>query len=211
MKRIHAAMELKQNNQMMKAVLAILIVMLTISCYCTSKPERVTFRNDTDRQKVEIFIGEKLLACYLYAGNLEKQSLYPIFSASGKIITRGYPLNPRLYEKADAPHQPGMWFSYGNLNGLDFWNNTNLIPPDQKAESGSIRFREILSQSSGTGELKVSSDWADAHGKVLLHEVMSYLCSGRSGMRSIIRTTILTAVQADKFFECKEGLMAIWP
>jgi hypothetical protein len=173
------------------------------------KPEKVSFRNDSAGQKVEIFVGEKLFACYIYPGNLEKQSLYPIHSASGKIITRGYPLNPRPFERADAPHQLGLWFNYGNINGLDFWNNSNLVSADQKSRYGSIKFGKILSQNPKKGELKVYSDWVDITGNVLLNEETSYVFSGTSDRRTIIRTAVLSAIQKVTFNESKEGMLAI--
>ena len=182
---------------------------IAISLLNRSKLEKVSFINDTAGQKVEIFIGEKLFTCYIYPDNLEKQSLYPIFSPSGKVITRGYPLNPRAFERADAPHQLGMWFNYGDVNGLDFWNNSYLIPADQKSKYGIIKFREIISQNPQRGELKVSSDWVDVHGDVLLNEETSYVFSGTADMRSITRTAVLLAVQTVTFNESKEGMLAI--
>ncbi|MCX6226593.1 MAG: PmoA family protein [Bacteroidia bacterium] len=194
---------------MKKVLYATITLILSISCLDRSKQEKVSFRNVADGQKVEIFVGEKLFTCYIYPGNLEKQSLYPIISASGKIITRGYPLNPRPFERADAPHQLGLWFNYGNVNGLDFWNNSYLVPADQKSRYGSIKFREILGQNSKSGELKVSSDWVDVNGNILINEETSYVFSGSSNMRSIVRTTLLRAVQTVTFNESKEGMLAI--
>ena len=186
-----------------------LLLIEAISCLGRSRQEKVSFRNDTLRQKVEVFIGEKLFTYLIYSNILEKQSLYPIISASGKLITRGYPLNPRPFERADAPHQLGLWFNFGNVNGLDFWNNSSLVSADQKSRYGAIKFREILSQNSKRGELKVRSDWVDVKGNVLLNEETSYLFSGISNRRSIIRTTVLRAIQTVTFCESKEGLLAI--
>jgi hypothetical protein len=194
---------------MKKVLCATLFLIICISCFDVSKLNRVSFKNDPLGQKVEIFIGEKLFTCYLYPDNLEKQSLYPIISASGKIITRGYPLNPRPFERADATHQLGLWFNYGNVNDLDFWNNSSLVPPDQKFRFGSIKFREILSQDPKRGELKVNSDWVDFHGNVLLNEETSFVFSGNTNSRSIVRTSVLKAVQTVTFNESKEGLLAI--
>jgi hypothetical protein len=182
---------------------------IAISLLDRSKQEKISFINDTSGQKVEVYIGEKLFTCYLYSGNLEKQVLYPVFSPSGKIITRGYPLNPRPFERADAPHQLGLWFNYGNVNDLDFWNNSSLIPPEQKYRFGSIKFREILSQNPKSGELKVSSDWVDVHGNVLLNEETSFVFRGNSNSRSIVRTSVLKAIQTVTFNESKEGMLAI--
>ena len=55
--------------------------------------------------------------------NMEKPVLYPLNSSSGIPVTRGFPIDPKPNERIDHPHQTGMWFNYGNVNGLDFWNN----------------------------------------------------------------------------------------
>jgi hypothetical protein len=190
-------------------VILFVLMVVALSCFDLSKLDKVSFRNDIPGQKVEIFVGDNLFTCLIYLGNLEKQSLYPIMSASGKIITRGYPLNPRPYERADAPHQLGLWFNYGNVNGLDFWNNSDLVPADQKSRYGSIKFRKILSQNSKSGELKVSSAWVDFNENVLLNEETSYIFGGTSNSRSIIYTAVLRAVQTVTFHESKEGMLAI--
>lgn len=56
------------------------------------------------------FIVPILLMC------LSSQLLF----ASGKVITRGYPMNPRPFERMDHPHHVGLWFNFGDVNGLDF-------------------------------------------------------------------------------------------
>ena len=54
-----------------------------------SKKEKVEFKNYESEKKVEVFVGGKLFTAFIYPDNMEKQSLYPIASASGKLITRG--------------------------------------------------------------------------------------------------------------------------
>lgn len=172
-----------------------------------SKPLKVEFR-DLDK-KTEVFIGGKFFTSFIYPDNLEKQSLYPILTASGQTITRGFPLDPRPFERVDHPHHIGLWFNFGDVNGLDFWNNSYAIKPENKAKYGAVRFRKISSQNPKKGELIVASDWVDSNEKVLLHEETRFIFSGTDDLRTIERTSKLTAAQEVTFTENKEGMIGL--
>ncbi len=49
--------------------------------------------------------------------------LAPIRSASGKIITRRWPMEKVPGESNDHRHHRGLWFSYDDVNGVKFWEN----------------------------------------------------------------------------------------
>jgi len=145
----------------------------------------------------------------LYTSDLEKQVLYPIVTASGKEITRGYPINPRPFERTDHPHHVGLWFNFGDVNGLDFWNNSFAVKPEDKHRYGSIKFREIVEVNPKTGTLITRSDWVNNDGEVLLNEKTTFVFSEENGIRSIDRTTELTAQTQVTFNENKEGLLGM--
>ncbi len=173
------------------------------------KPHKVVFKHDQANQKVEVYVGGKFFTAFIYPNTLEKQALYPILTASGKTITRGYPMDPRPFERTDHPHHVGLWFNFGDVNGLDFWNNSFAIKPEEKSKYGSVKFRKIVSQKASRGELVTSSDWVDHAGNVLMTETATYHFSGDSDSRTIQRQTRLTAVQKVVFKENKEGLLGI--
>jgi len=135
--------------------------------------------------------------------------LYPIVTASGKEITRGYPINPRPFERTDHPHHVGLWFNFGDVNGLDFWNNSFAVKPEDKHRYGSIKFREIVEANPKTGTLITRSDWVNNDGEVLLNEKTTFVFSEENGIRSIDRTTELTAQTQVTFNENKEGLLGM--
>ena len=170
---------------------------------------KVEFKNDIQDQKTEVFIDGKLFTALIYPDNMEKQSLYPILTASGKLITRGYPLHPRPFERTDHPHHIGLWFNFGDVNGLDFWNNSFAIKPEDKPKYGTIKFKKIVSEDPGKGKLITSSDWVDIKGNVLLNEETTYIFSGEDNLRTIERITKLTAVKKVTFTENKEGLLGL--
>jgi hypothetical protein len=164
-----------------------------------------------DKHKVDIFINGALFTSYQYPSNIEKPFLYPVLAPNGSIITRGYPIEPRKGERVDHPHQIGIWFNHGNVNGLDFWNNSSAIPADKKDGYGHITHQKIVKAESGkTGILEVVSNWNDSKGNILLTEDTRYIFSGDKNSRTIDHITRLTAVNGPVVFgESKEGLFAI--
>src|SRR3989454_3801021 len=78
-----------------------------------------------DARRVDVLVDGKPFTAYIYptTSTLKKPTLYPLRTASGKLVTRGWPLEPRPGERVDHPHHVGLWFTYSDVNGLDFWNN----------------------------------------------------------------------------------------
>ncbi len=183
---------------------------LFLLCQAASaKSPKVEFKNNDKEKKVEVFVGGKLFTAYIYPDNMEKQSLYPIVSASGKIITRGYPMNPRPFERTDHPHHVGLWFNFGDVNGLDFWNNSFAIKAADKPKYGTVKFKKIVSENPKKGELVTASEWVDVNNKVLLNEETTFTFSGSGNLRTIARASKLTAAQPVTFTENKEGLIGL--
>jgi hypothetical protein len=185
------------------------VIASIISVGCFAGNNKVEFKNDKANKKVEVFIDGKLFTAFIYPEDMEKQSLYPINSASGKTITRGYPMNPRPFERTDHPHHVGLWLNFGDVNGLDFWNNSFAIKPEDKHKYGTIKFKEIVSENPKKGELVTSSDWVDNDGNVLLNEETTFIFSGDENLRSIKRISKLTAAKEVTFTENKEGLIGL--
>lgn len=167
---------------------------------------------DEGLAKVDVWYGDGLFTSYIYPDDLEKPVLYPIYTAGGTAVTRGFPRDPREGERVDHPHHVGLWLNFGDVNGLDFWNNSYSIPADRKSKYGSIRHRRIVKAESGAdrGVLTVECDWVNDLGAVLLRETASYIFSGGGDRRIVDHITTLTAAQDTVVFtDNKEGLIAI--
>ena len=185
------------------------VVFFIISVASFGGNPKVEFKNDEINKKVEVFIDGKFFTAFIYPDDMEKQTLYPILSASGKIVTRGYPMNPRPFERTDHPHHVGLWLNFGDVNGLDFWNNSFAISAEDKPKYGSIKFKKIVSENPKKGELVTSSEWVDNDGNVLLKEETTFIFSGYENLRTIERTSKLTAVKEVTFSGNKEGLIGM--
>jgi len=188
----------------------IISVAVAISTIGKAQPG-ITLRTDIAGKKVDVLYNGRIFTSYIYPDDLEKPVLYPIYTSSGIVITRGFPRDPRPNERVDHPHQVGLWFDFGDVNGLDFWNNSYAIPADQKSKYGSIKHRQILKAKNGQkkGILVTASDWVDSEGKVLLKDKTTYVFSGEGNRRVIQRTTVLTAQTPVVFTDNKEGLIGI--
>ena len=115
-----------------------------------SSEKGVKLVNVEDKQRVDVFVNGTLFTSYQYPGNLEKTFLYPVYSPDGTVITRGYPVEPRKGDRVDHPHHIGIWFNHGNVNGIDFWNNSSEIPADKKDLYGHIVHKKINIISGGS-------------------------------------------------------------
>jgi hypothetical protein len=110
---------------------------------------------DEAHQRVDITIDGKPFTSYVWPSVLKKPVLFPLIAADGIDVVRGFPLAPRPGERVDHPHHAGIWFNYGNVNGFDFWNNSDAIKPADRAKMGTIHQQKIVSTKSGrdSGEL----------------------------------------------------------
>ncbi|MGN6397749.1 MAG: PmoA family protein [Mucilaginibacter sp.] len=160
--------------------------------------------------KVDIFIGGKLFTQFLYPDTLEKPVLFPLNAANGTTVTRGFPLAPKPGEPTDHPHHIGLWFTYENLNGLDFWNNSYAIPADKKHLYGWIKTDKILKTKSGqTGELSYHANWTNQQNQTILKETTRFEFSGDEHHRAIDRITTLKADTQVVFTDAKDGMLGL--
>jgi len=176
-----------------------------------SDVQTVQLVHKDEETRVDVTVGGAPFTSYIYPNALKKPVLYPLRSAQGTPVTRGYPLEPRPGERTDHPHHVGLWFNYGNVNGLDFWNNSNAIDPAERNEYGIIRHRAVKSVADGErGVLEVTMEWLTPNEVALLREDTTFIFSGTETTRTVDRIAILTALDADvSFTDDKEGMLGV--
>ena len=142
---------------------------LTGALYADGQAVTVT-AHEADR-RVDITIGGQPFTSYIWPTTIKKPVLYPLRTAKGVVISRGYPLDPRPGERVDHPHHVGLWFNYGNVDGYDFWNNSDAIEAERQPHMGTVYHRAIRRATSGPeGVLEIEADWVIPDGTVLLKE-----------------------------------------
>lgn len=168
-------------------------------------------KHEADR-RVDVMVGGKPFTSYIWPTTQKKAVLYPIRSAQGLVVTRGFPLDPKPGERVDHPHHAGLWFNYGDVNGLDFWNNSDSIKAAQAPRMGTIVHKSVRGSTNGAGAgtLDVTEDWVNSANTPLLREDTHFIFHAQNGMRSIDRITTLTALDAPvNFTDNKEGVIGM--
>ncbi len=178
----------------------------------TSNKAGFTITENKDGKRVDIAIDGKPFTSYIYPDLLMKPVLYPLRTSQGTLVTRGWPMDPRPGERVDHPHHVGLWFNYGDVNGLDFWNNSTDIPAGKKNAYGTIRHGAVTKLSGGKNkaELEVTADWQKPDGTKLLSEETTFIFTEAGTTRTIERITTLKALGEDvSFKDNKEGFIGI--
>ena len=160
--------------------------------------------------RVEVKIDGAAFTDYLYGPEHKKPILFPLRTDRGTLVTRGYPLAPRPGERVDHPHHTGLWLSYGNVNGVDFWNNSDVNP--KTAEMGTIVHKAVREAKSGgkRGVLAVDMEWQLPGPKPVLSEQTRFAFGKAKALRVVDRVTTLTALDGPVLLEDdKEGLLGI--
>lgn len=163
-------------------------------------------------RRVDVIVDGQPFTSYIYPETLKKPVLYPLRTAKGTAVTRGYPLDPRPGERVDHPHHVGLWFNYGDVNGIDFWNNSDQIPAAERNKFGTITHRRVVRTKDGReqGELEVEMDWVMPDGKKILRENTKFIFHGGTDMRAVDRFTTLTALDTGVLFkDNKEGTLGL--
>lgn len=168
----------------------------------------VTLSTREDGISVDVAIGGVPFTSYVSPDIVKKPVLYPLRTATGTVVTRGFPLEPRPGEDHDHPHQVGLWLTYGDVNGLDFWGNREEIPESDRHKYGRIRHKSINSAEGNT--LDVTMEWLAPDGTALFREDTRYVFSGTETRRGIDRLATLTAGGGDvQLPDTKEGMLGI--
>lgn len=192
----------------------VIAVGLLIGCetgYKNSKPVLSFLENESDK-KIEVMVDGKPFTTFRWPDNICKPVLYPVYTSSGTEITRGFPVNPKTGERADHPHQIGIWLTYGNVNGNDFWGNGSQGLGTKNPSGGVIKHLKIenVTGGKGFGKFISSESWVDTVGTELLKEQTEYHFIATGSTRIIDRFTTLTAGEKEVFMpDTKEGMFGI--
>ena len=113
-------------------------------------------------------------------------------------------------EQRDHPHHRGVWFSHGEVNGVDFW--ANEVEQRTRGNKGIITLNKIESVKSGAieGRIEASFAWNDLEGVRLLTERRSMRFS-RVGRDNVVEFDIALTAETDSvhFGDTKEGTFAV--
>jgi hypothetical protein len=177
-------------------------LVLLIAC---ALPAQVAFTEHSG--KIDIAVGGKPFSSFYFGTDATKPYLHPVRAAGGAIVSRGYPMEDIAGESRDHPHHRGLWFTHGDVNGIDFWANEKDQTGGMPKGLVAARKVEVI---KGKGAIHGAFDWNGPDGKTLLSEDRTMTFSGDAKTRLIDFDATLTARAASvKFGDTKEGTFAI--
>lgn len=148
--------------------------------------------------------GELLTELRLKEG--PKPYFYPLLGPGGVPMTRHYPMRSDVTdEDKDHPHHRSLWFTHGDVNGIDFWA--------EGPTRGRIVHQAILRMQGGaeSGELWTSNRWQSAEGRpVLSDDTRLRVWRSPSGRMFDLDVTLTASEGTDVVFgDTKEGTLGV--
>ncbi len=203
---------IRRPSRQLATLLLVFFAMTFLSVVSFAQNRGVRIVKDEASRRVDVFVDGQPFTSYVWPENLKVPVLYPLRTAQGTIVTRGFPLEPRAGERVDHPHHAGTWLNYGNVNGVDFWNNSVTLPREQQNKMGTVVHRRITRASGGKdrGQLDVEMEWITPDGQPILRESTSFIFLGGPDLRVVDRITTLTALDKRVLFkDDKEGMLGL--
>jgi hypothetical protein len=136
----------------------ILLAMILASSLAPTNGFSAEIAAERSEKGVVVKIDGQLFTEYLVQSGT-KPILWPMIGPTGKPMTRDYPLRDRADEqRKDHPHQRSLWFTHGNVNGVDFWT--------EKPGAGSIKHLEFTKIAGGKpATVATRNAWLAADGR----------------------------------------------
>jgi hypothetical protein len=177
------------------------------SMYASAQDIKIT--ENKEKKQLDVTIDGQPFTSYVYWEDQKKPFLYPLRTSKGTVVTRGYPPDKDAGERTDHPHHISMWFNYGNINGVDFWNNSGGPRSEQM---GTIRHKAVNAIKNGKGlaQLGVTMDWVMPDGSKVMQQDETIIFRAAKDVRVIDRIITLTAQDKKVVFnDSKEGALGI--
>ena len=119
-----------------------------------------------EAESIKVTINGKPFTEFFSGPDTVKPYLHPLRSASGKIVTRRYPMENVEGEKKDHPHHQGLWFAHGDVNGLDFWS---ALPSKPGEKFGKIVTKSVKqTKRADRPMISAKCEWQDSKGTALI-------------------------------------------
>jgi hypothetical protein len=180
----------------------LLSVLGFLSLCAASFGQPVKLTQDADRVRVEI--GGTPFGELYFGADSPKPYFAPLRSASGKIVTRQWPMVKDLGETKDHQHHRALWFGYIDVNGSNFWENEFSY---HRANAGKMVTTKVDVHG---GSVHLLIDWLDASGVKVLTEDRTMTFSADGALRIVdLEATLTAAGKPAVFGDDKDGAFGI--
>ncbi|MEN3000579.1 MAG: PmoA family protein [Armatimonadota bacterium] len=156
----------------------------------------------TERAITLRYRGQPLTA-YVFR-DAPKPYLYPLYGPNGKPITRHFPMQIVQGESMDHLHHRSVWFTHGEVNGIDFWS--------EGPGKGTIVNRAIGRVEAGPvlARIEAQNDWLAPDGKKVCEETTEIIAVCAPNITWIDYAVTIHASEGEvRFGDTKEGTFGV--
>ena len=154
--------------------------------------------------KLRIEINGELFTEYCFKG-APHVYFYPLLGPGGTPMSRNWPMKAVEGEDRDHPHHRSLWYSHGEVNGVDFWA--------ESPKSGKIVHDKFLEVGSGTdsGLIRSANKWIAPDGSVTMTDERTFRVHARPNNERLFdfEVTLMAGDKEIVLGDTKEGSMAI--
>jgi len=147
---------------------------MILSALLVSLPLAAQVHFDSKPDRIDIQVNGKPFSRLYFGKDFGKPYLHPLMTASGKTVTRGFPVDPLPGEATDRPHLRGLIIGVERVKGptgvQDFWENDPdpFYAPRHKG-------RIVVQEAKGTdgqeqGTLSMVANWLNAENDLWIIE-----------------------------------------
>jgi hypothetical protein len=157
---------------------------------------------------ITVEINNQPFTDFYYGAAYPKPYLWPLRTASGVEVTRNFPMKQVPGESHDHPHHRGLFIGYGEINGINFWENEFSYKTTNR---GRLVIRSVKDLKGGKNEGTVHAliEWHDPSGTNLMDEDRTMTFYSEADRRTIDFDILFTAKQDLTWVDTKEGFFAI--
>ncbi len=158
---------------------------------------------------IKVLDNGKLFTDYVIKSKT-KPILWPVNAPNGLPLTRAWPMSDDTAgEKKDHPHHRSLWFTHGDVNGIDFW----MEEPTKNGKFPGITEHQKFAKSSAddsTATIVSENIWKSPEGKPVLDDVREIKFGADDQARWIdFKITLIANYGPVKFGDTKEGTFGI--
>jgi hypothetical protein len=170
--------------------------------------------------KIAVLVDGRPFTTYYFGAATAKPYLMPLRTASGAVVTRGFPVvndvsagNPK--GPSFEPHQRPLYFGHGDVDGLDFWQEPvfDRYYDDHGHQVYGHMLLKTLDKSDATSEssaIRARFTLQDPGNRVIGEEAQSFTFGGDAQTRTIDCEFTLYATNGPlDLGDTKEGTFAI--
>jgi hypothetical protein len=173
---------------------------------------QVEFKN-VDGDYISVVINGEPFSDFHIGKAYPKPFLAPLRMPNGLIVTRHFPQETVKDESRDHPHHRGLWIGYGDVNGVNFWENepASKTSPENPALKGLVVLKSLgeLKPGKKSGSIEAVFDWISPGQGPLIEEDRTMTFYAAKEVRTFDIDATFTARAALKFADTKEGFFAI--